>query len=74
MSKSSVVILLITAGAFTAAVAKQEQVKPDRPIPSIQKPIAAKTTCRPIRIDFWVQDKDGKLKLVGYTIVAGSCG
>lgn len=69
-----VVAAIFIASAFTYASAKQEQVKPERPVPSAQKPIPEPEKCRPaMRFDFWVIGSDGKLKLVGSRIVEGTC-
>ncbi|MGR9441675.1 DUF3307 domain-containing protein [Rhizobium leguminosarum] len=58
----------------THALAKQEQAKPERPLPTAERQIPVAPKCRPpIRINFWVMDGNGKLKLVGSRLLEGLC-
>lgn len=65
---------LVLASLLSMALAKQEQVRPERPVTTVEKPIPAEKQCEPpVWIRFWVQDKDGGLKLVGSRIIEGTC-
>lgn len=64
---------LVLAGFLSLCVAKQEQARPDGPLPKTEKPIPAKPCDPPMMIQFWVSGPDGKLKLSGYTVLPGTC-
>jgi hypothetical protein len=64
---------LVLAGFLALCEAKQEQVRPDAPLPKTEKPIPAESCKPPMIIQFWVSDSEGHLKLAGYTILPGSC-
>ncbi|TBA16087.1 hypothetical protein [Rhizobium ruizarguesonis] len=79
-ARALLVLLIVIVGAFllamaiTRADAKQEQVKPARPVPTVEKPIPAAKPCPPpMWVQFWVQDGNGGLKLVGEQIVEPRC-
>ncbi|ARO24760.1 hypothetical protein TAL182_CH03014 [Rhizobium sp. TAL182] len=80
MIRALAVLVILTLGALvlisflSMAQAKQEQVKPEGPLPTAEKQIPAPPKCRqPMRIDFWVMGENGKLKLAGYRIIEGKC-
>ncbi|MBB2698946.1 UNVERIFIED_ORG: hypothetical protein GGI66_003623 [Rhizobium esperanzae] len=72
----AVIIIWVMAleSFLSMAHAKQEQVRPERPVPTIAKPMPAARRCPPpIWIRFWVQDGAGGLKLIGVQIVEPRC-
>ncbi|MBX5238640.1 hypothetical protein [Rhizobium sp. NLR22b] len=80
MIRALAILIILALGALvfmsflSMAHAKQEQVRPEGPVPTAEKHIPAPPKCRePIRINFWVMGSDGKLKLTGYRIVEGTC-
>ncbi|WP_326883197.1 hypothetical protein U8P73_14945 [Rhizobium beringeri] len=79
-ARALLVLLIVIVGAvllamaITRADAKQEQAKPARPVPTVEKPIPVAKQCQPpIWVRFWVQDGNGGLKLVGSQIVEPPC-
>jgi len=49
-----------------AALAKQEQVRPERPTVDAQHEAAH---CQSYRVEWWVKTPDGRVKLVGSQVV-----
>jgi hypothetical protein len=66
-------VALVVAGFLSLCEAKQEQTRPERPVPTSEKPLPAEA-CKPAMVmQFWVSGKDGKLKLSGNVVLPGTC-
>jgi hypothetical protein len=64
--RAAIVGALVCFVATGAALAKQEQLKPERPtIEAQREEPALRRKCEPFVIEWWVQAADGSIKLAG---------